>query len=81
MTKTILAFSDLDGMAASQLKELEEQFKFIKLYQEPEPEKAIQDHRSDIVAIMCHPGQKISRNLMEKLPNLEFPLKIKAIYT
>ncbi len=71
MTKTILAFSSLDGLKPDNLSSLEKNFQVLKLYQERDPDQAIQQHSSNAVGIICHPGQKISKNLIENLPNLE----------
>lgn len=53
------------------LNELEERFNIIRLWQEKDPEAAIQEHKNDIVAINCTMDHKISTKLISALPNLE----------
>lgn len=53
------------------LNDLEERFQVVKLFQESDPETAIQEHKDDVVAINCTMTHKISRKLIEALPNLE----------
>lgn len=68
MKKTLLSFHP-NGVLG--LDQLEPHFKIIKLWQEKDPEAAIQAHKNDIVAINCTIGHNISKKLIEALPNLE----------
>lgn len=53
------------------LDDLEERFNIIRLWQEKDPEAAIQAHKNDVVAINCTMDHKISPKLISALPNLE----------
>ncbi len=50
---------------------LEDRFQVIKLWNEKDPEAIIKKYKEDVVAINCYMTHKISRKLMEALPNLE----------
>lgn len=54
-----------------QMAELELNFDVIHLWKERDPEKILQDHRSDVVAIASAYFVPVSRTLIEALPNLE----------
>lgn len=69
MTKTILAFYNLAPLG---LEALEEQFNVVKLWKEDNPEAALQEYRDSAVGIISWPSNiRISRKIIEALPNLE----------
>lgn len=51
--------------------DLSKRFHIIKLWKEKDPESVIQQHKDNVVAINCVMGNKITRKIMEALPNLE----------
>ena len=53
------------------LSQLEQHFEVVKLYKEADPEAVIQKHKDSTVAINCTVSNKISRKLIEALPNLK----------
>lgn len=69
MTKTVLAFYNL---APYGLKDLENAFHVVKLWQEADPAAAIAQYRDSAVAIISWPSNpRISRQMIEALPHLE----------
>lgn len=69
MTKKILlAFHD-NGPCG--LKQLEEEFEIIRLFEQSDKESTIEKVKNDVVAINCTVGQFITRELIEKLHNLK----------
>lgn len=68
MKPVLLSFHNNGPLA---LKDLEDRFHVVKLWREEDPESVIQTHKNDVVAINCTMGQKISKKLIESLPNLE----------
>lgn len=53
------------------LQALEERFNIVKLWKEEDPESLIQQHKDDVVALNCVMDHKITRRIIEFLPNLE----------
>lgn len=69
MTKTLLA---LNGLLAPEMEILEQHFSVLRLWQEKDPETALQQHKSNIVAILSRADkQPVSQRMIEALPNLE----------
>ncbi len=68
MKPVLLAFYNNGPLGTS---DLEERFDLINLWNEQDPEAAINSNRDNIVAILCKNENKISRKLIEALPNLE----------
>lgn len=69
MTITILA---LGKLPAEQMAKLEDQYNVVKLWQETDPEAALQAHRGQIEAIVSVASKmQVSRRMMESLPNLK----------
>ena len=76
--KTLLS---LHGNGVLGLDQLEDDFDIIHLYHQKDPEgfgydenkinQIISENKESIVAINCTVGQKISENLITRLPNLE----------
>lgn len=65
---TILALSPL---LPAEMAKLEAKHKTIRLYNEQDPEKALQAVKNDVVGIISNPGTPVRRTLIEALPNLE----------
>lgn len=53
------------------VEDLEERFQAIRLWKEKDPESVIQQHKDEVVAINCTISNKITRKIIEALPNLE----------
>ncbi|NCO03134.1 MAG: 2-hydroxyacid dehydrogenase [Alphaproteobacteria bacterium] len=68
MTRALLSFH---GNGITGIKEFEDDFNVIRLFSAKDPEAEIQAHKDDVVAINCSVGHKITRKLIESLPNLE----------
>lgn len=68
MARTILA---LGTLLPAEMETLERDFSVIRLAKESDPEAALQEHRLDIVGIIASPAKKVTRHLIEALPNLE----------
>lgn len=68
MTRTLLSFY---GNGITGLRDLQDDFDIIKLFNTEDPEAEIHQHKDDVVAINCTVGNKVTRKLMESLPNLE----------
>ncbi|HPD83193.1 MAG: 2-hydroxyacid dehydrogenase [Alphaproteobacteria bacterium] len=69
MTKPALLSFHKNGVLG--LDQLEDHFDIIKLWQEKDPEAAIQEHKDNIVAINCTIGQFITEKIIAALPNLK----------
>lgn len=69
MSKPTLLALHANGVLG--LDQLEERFNIVKLFEEKDPEAAIQKHKDDIVAINCTVGQRVTEKLIKALPNLE----------
>lgn len=68
MKRTILA---IQSVLPAEMAELETHFNVIRLWEQRDPEKAIADHRDDIVGILStYDSRGVSRRLIEALPNL-----------
>jgi len=68
MTQNILMMGPLP---AAQMKELEESYAVLKLWQEPDPEAKLNEIRKDISGMVSVFGQNVSGKLIRALPNLE----------
>lgn len=67
--RTILV---LKPLLPPEMKRLEERFHVVRLYNESDPEAALQAAREDVVGIVSAAGSKgVRRHLIEALPNLE----------
>lgn len=71
MVKTILNFDHFDYLKLPFYEDLKKPFNVVELFREDDPDKAIQDHADSTVAIMCNTQHKITRRVIEALPNLE----------
>jgi len=69
MAKTLLVMGNL--ILPAEMARLEEEFEVIRLWKEKDPEAVLQERKEDIVAIASVPNVKVSRNLIDSLPNLE----------
>lgn len=69
MTKKVLLSFYNNGCLG--VNQLENDFEIIKLFEENDKEAVIERVKGDVVAINCTVGQFITRELIEKLPNLE----------
>lgn len=65
---TVLALSP---MLPPEMARLEKRFRVVRLYNESDPEKALQAVRQDVVAIVSTHSTPVRRTLIEALPNLE----------
>lgn len=69
MTRKILAMGKL---LPAEMEELDRNFDVIRLWKEADPESAIHENSRDIRAVLStYNSPKVSRSLMEALPNLE----------
>ncbi|MBU6235484.1 MAG: 2-hydroxyacid dehydrogenase [Alphaproteobacteria bacterium] len=66
--RTVLALSPL---LPPEMAKLETRFKTVRLYNESDPEKALQAVKNDVVGIISNPATPVRRGLIEALPNLE----------
>jgi len=66
--RTLLSFH---GNGILGLDQMEDDFNIIKLFEEKDPEAAIQAHKNDVVAINCTVGHFITDKIISSLPNLE----------
>lgn len=68
MARTVLSLS---GIRPEDIARFEPDFEVLDLPQASDPEAALQNHRTDIVAIFCNALTPIRGTLIEALPNLE----------
>lgn len=61
----------LGGLMPAEMALLETEYEVIRLAKESDPEGALQQHRLDIKAIVTSFTRKVSRQMIEGLPNLE----------
>ncbi len=66
--RTVLA---LAPMLPPEMARLEDRFHVVRLYNEADPEKALQAVKQDVVAVVSNPSTPVRRSLIEALPNLE----------
>ncbi|MCB1537471.1 MAG: 2-hydroxyacid dehydrogenase [Rhodospirillales bacterium] len=67
--RAILALASL---LPPEMKRLDDRFRVVRLYNEPDPEKTLQAVRNDVVGILSTAGgHPVRRPLIEALPNLE----------
>jgi len=66
--RTLLALSP---MLQPEMAKLDERFHVVRLYNEADPEKALQAVKQDVVAILSTMSTPVRRSLIEALPNLE----------
>jgi len=66
--KVLLAFH---GNGCLGLDQLEKDFEIVKLFEEKNKEAVIERVKDDVIAINCTVGQFITREIIEKLPNLK----------
>jgi lactate dehydrogenase-like 2-hydroxyacid dehydrogenase len=71
MAKTILNFDHFDYLKLPFYDDLKHKFRVVELFREKDPDAAIQEHSADTVAVMCNTPHKITRRVIEALPNLE----------
>lgn len=69
MKKALLVMGNL--LLPAEMDALENHFDVIRLWKERDPERVLQERRSDIVAIASFHYVPVSRTLIESLPNLE----------
>ena len=69
MPKPILLAFHNNGVLG--LSQLENRFEIINMRQEKDPEATLQQHKDNVTAINCTMDNKITRKLIEALPNLE----------
>lgn len=68
MAKTVLA---LGSLLPAEMEVLESRFQVIRLWEESDPDGALQRYRTGIAGIVSTYATPVSRRLMEALPNLE----------
>lgn len=61
----------LSPLLPPEMARLEEAFHVLRLYNEPDPEAALQAARNDIMGIVAKPNTPVRRAMIEALPNLE----------
>lgn len=67
-SRTVLV---LHPLLAPEMAKLEMMFRVVRLYNEADPEKALQTIKNDVVAIVSNFATPVRRGLIEALPNLE----------
>jgi lactate dehydrogenase-like 2-hydroxyacid dehydrogenase len=65
---TVLALCPL---LPPEMARLQDHFHVVRLYNESDPERALQAVKNDVVAIISNPSTPVRASLMEALPNLE----------
>ncbi len=78
MTRKILA---LGSLLPAEMSELEQHVEIVRLWKEPDPEAAIRENSREIRAILStFNTMRVSRSLIEALPNLEIIVQYGAGY-
>ena len=71
MVKTILNFDHFNHLKLPFYEDLKKPFNVVELFREAQPDQAIQENADSTVAILCNTPHKITRRMIEALPNLE----------
>lgn len=71
MVKTILNFDHFNHLKLPFYEDLKKPFNVVELFRGAQPDQAIQENADSTVAILCNTPHKITRRMIEALPNLE----------